>query len=78
VQRHGCRVGDALGAAVIDVAGRAPEVEARAERLRRQAEGVEHARAGLLGDLDTLNALVAELRGLGARVAPIRNVVPTK
>jgi hypothetical protein len=78
VWREGRRVGDALAAAVIEVERRAAEVEARAERLRRQAESIDGATSGLQSDLETLNVLVAELSGLGAKVAPIRDVVPTK
>ena len=72
------KVGDTLTAAVTVVASRAATVEARVEHLRERAEPVQRATGALKRDLDTLNVLVDELRALEAKVAPIRDLVPTK
>jgi hypothetical protein len=76
--RDAREVSETVPAAVSVVARRAAETEARMERLRERAEPVQRATNALQRDLDTLNVLVAELRALEAKVAPIRALVPSK
>jgi hypothetical protein len=71
-------VGDALAAELAVVAARIEVAQATAERAQERSTEAREAAAALQTELDTLNVLVAELRGLQAEVAPFLALVPTK
>jgi predicted dehydrogenase len=71
-------VGDALAAELAVVSARIEVAQAAAKRAQGRSAEAREATATLQADLDTLNVLVAELRGLQAKVAPFLALVPTK